>query len=608
MSSQEAPGSPRWEERRVLATLVRAAAFLLPVGAVVALSLVLVRVLPAPATDLALVAWWAIFLAASLATLFFFDRIARRLLPLSILLGMTMLFPDRAPSRFEVARRAGRTRDLKKKVEQARERGIEDEPTQAATTVLALAAALSAHDRRTRGHSERVRAFIDLLAGELPLSPADRDRLRWAGLLHDIGKLSVSPEILNKPGKPEPVEWEAIKRHPVEGARLTAPLLPFLGVWAGTIEHHHEKFDGTGYPHGLIAEAISRGGRIAAIADSFEVMTTARPYKHPITPAAAREELARCAGTHFDPGLVRAFLNISVGRLWRVIGLLSWLAQFPVFRQLSYYGFFDRLGRITAVVGVALIGLLALGVAGALGVPTSAAVASPAQQPRPSVRDPSDARATVERNLATVSWTAVPAAGYSVEWTRGPADLPDQIVDLPGTATQATSPPLEPGGWYFHLRTQGESGEWTSTIHLAFMIPEDPSFARVDGRFDAALTGVSSEGAIQAIDHHLTWAFAPVCPSGPCDLHRLEGQLTQPFDEFSYDGTVYTTQVQVPLRAPCGPEQVTIDFRVTTAQMVNGSWRAAKLTGTKMVELPANPFGRHCPSGRAAWSFVATPI
>jgi HD-GYP domain-containing protein (c-di-GMP phosphodiesterase class II) len=89
----------------------------------------------------------------------------------------------------------------------ARERGIDGDPTRAAETVLALVAALGAHDRKTRGHSERVRAYTDLLAGALKLPADDRDRLRWSALLHDIGKLEVSAEILNKPGKPEPQEW-----------------------------------------------------------------------------------------------------------------------------------------------------------------------------------------------------------------------------------------------------------------------------------------------------------------------------------------------------------------------------------------------------------------
>ena len=102
-----------------------------------------------------------------------------------------------------------------------------------------------------RGHGERVRALTDLIADELDLSTDDRDRLRWSALLHDIGKIAVHPDILNKPGKLDDEEWEIIKNHPLEGARLTAPLAGWLGQWANTIAEHHEKFDGSGYPFGL---------------------------------------------------------------------------------------------------------------------------------------------------------------------------------------------------------------------------------------------------------------------------------------------------------------------------------------------------------------------
>jgi HD-GYP domain-containing protein (c-di-GMP phosphodiesterase class II) len=140
-----------------------------------------------------------------------------------------------------------------------------------------------------------VRAFTDLLAGQLKVPEEDRERLRWAALLHDVGKLEVPARILNKPGKPEPSEWERLKAHPAAGAAVAAPLLPWLGPWGAAIVEHHERFDGTGYPAGVSGEGISLGGRIVTVADSFEVMTAARSYKKPMSVPAARRELAACA-------------------------------------------------------------------------------------------------------------------------------------------------------------------------------------------------------------------------------------------------------------------------------------------------------------------------
>ncbi|MDQ3574658.1 MAG: HD domain-containing protein [Actinomycetota bacterium] len=296
------------------------------------------RLLPRPAGGLSTVVWWLAVMAASTLALLLVERQARRLLPLVTLFRLTLVFPDKAPSRLRVALRAGTVRNLEQRLEQGRRDGAGDDPSQAASNILMLVAALTRHDRRTRGHSERVRGFTDLIAEEMHLSPDEGARLRWAALLHDIGKVRVPTKILNKEGALAADEWAAIHRHPADGARMAAPLRAWLGPSIDAIEQHHERWDGGGYPRGLAGADISRSARIVAVADAYEVMTAPRSYRRPLGPAAARDELARCAGSHFDPMVVRAFLNVSIGRVRWVLAPIAWLADLSVVRPVAQAG------------------------------------------------------------------------------------------------------------------------------------------------------------------------------------------------------------------------------------------------------------------------------
>ena len=142
-----------------------------------------------------------------------------------------------------------------------------------------LVGALNSHDRLTRGHSERVRAYTKMIAEELKLEPDEIDLLHWAGLLHDIGKLEVPAEILNKPSQPTEEEWEILRTHPEAGMRLVAPLREWLGEWGDAVGQHHERWDGKGYPNGLAETDISFAARIVSVADVFDVITSVRSYK-----------------------------------------------------------------------------------------------------------------------------------------------------------------------------------------------------------------------------------------------------------------------------------------------------------------------------------------
>lgn len=332
------PLRDRWRARPVLAALLRLFIFIVPIAAALAVTAVVRPHLAPPHTVVERIWWWSLLLVLGLATALAVERVGRRFIPLVMLLKLSMLFPKQAPSRFAVARQAGSVRRLSARVaalEADREGG---EESASAATILALATALQAHDRQTRGHAERVRVYTDLLGEEIKLSKEDRYRLRWAALLHDIGKLKVSPKILNKPGKLDDHEWAVIKGHPQEGARIASPLLSWLGPWAGAIAEHHERFDGGGYPAGLAGPDISSAGRIVSVADAYDTMTAVRSYKKPMAVRAARQELVRCAGGQFDPAMVRAFLSISVPRLLWKTGPGSLLVQLPFLARLQSIG------------------------------------------------------------------------------------------------------------------------------------------------------------------------------------------------------------------------------------------------------------------------------
>jgi putative nucleotidyltransferase with HDIG domain len=318
----------RWESRSAWATSLRLTVLVGPVVASVAAAWGCRLLLPSPTGVAGHLAVLVALLVVSTLTLVLVDRLGRRLLPVVTLLDLSMLFPDQAPSRLAVAREAVRRRPIEEQLARVRDAGAD--PGAVAREILTLVAAMRAHDRPTRGHAERVRMFTDLLAEQLHVPRRDRDLLRWAAILHDIGKLRVASTLLNKPGKPTEAEWVLLKAHPQHGAEIAAGLLPWLGEWAEVVVSHHERYDGTGYPVGLHGSGIPYGARIVAVADAYDVMTAARAYKRPVSRAAALAELVRFSGTQFDPAVVRAMVAVGAPRLRRAQGLVAWLADVPM--------------------------------------------------------------------------------------------------------------------------------------------------------------------------------------------------------------------------------------------------------------------------------------
>ncbi len=177
------------------------------------------------------------------------------------------------------------------------------------SSVQSLAHALEAKDPYTRGHSERVTAYALQIAEEMGLGEEMKESLQCAGLLHDIGKIGIEEVILRKKGALEAEEYEIMKRHPLIGAHILSPI-SLLGKDLLLIRHHHEAFDGSGYPEGLRAEAIPLGARVLQVADSYDAMTSDRPYRARLSSEQAKAELSAKKGKQFDPPFVEAFLAV----------------------------------------------------------------------------------------------------------------------------------------------------------------------------------------------------------------------------------------------------------------------------------------------------------
>jgi len=179
--------------------------------------------------------------------------------------------------------------------------------------VDALIQTIEAKDPYTRGHSERVADYCGDIAREMGLTSSEAEDIRWAAQLHDIGKVGVPDSILLKPSQLTPDEMTVVEDHPMASAAIVAPLnlsRPMMEL----ILHHHERYDGTGYPDGLAAEEIPLPARIASVADAFEAMTSDRAYRAPLPVAKAMDELERGRGTQFDPNVVDRFLDFLRGR------------------------------------------------------------------------------------------------------------------------------------------------------------------------------------------------------------------------------------------------------------------------------------------------------
>jgi HD domain len=458
---------PRWSAHPWRARGLRLLVYALPIAG----SLVFVRlattVVGVPTRSLwVFLLWWLAMSLSATGVVSLVYAVSRRLLPLGALLDLSLVFPDESPSRFRLALRTGTVESLEERLHQLRQANEPASAQEAAEILLQLAGALDVHDKITRGHSERVRAYSYSLGKQLSLAGEELDRLNWAALLHDVGKLDVSTEILNKAGKPTDEEWEQLRRHPLYGETLVEPLNEWLGTWTDAVGYHHEQWDGKGYPRGIAGEEIPLAGRIVAIADVYDVITSARSYKEPASPTEARAELARCAGTQFDPRLVRAFVNISLGKMRLVMGPLSWLSHAPLLARLPLTPFFGAsLGGVAVIATTAVAGIAgpqdtaqaaSLRAAAPIVQSTHAHTASGQQptrrpatlksdEPKRRVRpDAEPAAPEAPRVTPLADTTQAPALPPAAEPETEPT-TPDSTPPAPPQAPPTPKPPASPG-------------------------------------------------------------------------------------------------------------------------------------------------------------------
>ena len=173
-------------------------------------------------------------------------------------------------------------------------------------TIKAITNSIEARDPYTKGHSERVAQFSKAIAEELNWEKCEIELIDWGGMLHDVGKIGISDCILKKPEKLTDNEYNVIKLHPLIGTQIIKNIF-FLKSVIPYILEHHERFDGKGYPGGIAGKDISIKGRLLSVADSFDAMTTVRPYKKALKPENSFKEILRNKGTQFDPEIVQAF-------------------------------------------------------------------------------------------------------------------------------------------------------------------------------------------------------------------------------------------------------------------------------------------------------------
>ena len=374
-------------------------------------------------------------------------RFLRHWTPLIALYEMSLVFPDHAPSRFKMALRSG---GVTKLVASQKSLQLSSDAQMAAEEAVQLVSQLAKHEPLTRGHTERVRAYADVIGQQMGLSEKDLNGLRWGALLHDIGKLTVPAEILSKPGKPTAAEWEILRGHPGAAIEILAPLQDWLGDWLLAASQHHEKWDGSGYPAGLQGTEISLAGRIVCVADAYDVITSRRSYKEPYSAEQARQELVDSAGSHFDPVVVRHMLAAGLKHS-RYSGRFAWL--FELRGAAAFLQTAGQAGQIaaasTAVIASAFIPAVGVDVPDVDPPEQLAFVVGSDEIPEDSLsNDGNEATAGIEEpgpaGLTNETGASEASGAATANVAPAPAPLPnDESTTVPNSEVSTTLPGTE---------------------------------------------------------------------------------------------------------------------------------------------------------------------
>jgi HD-GYP domain-containing protein (c-di-GMP phosphodiesterase class II) len=307
--------------------------------------------------------------------------------------------------RWHTQRRLASALNLLGPVSEARRRALDGLSTKDQAKLLeGLVAEMETRDPYLHGHSRRVARHSWMIARHMGLSRAQVARIRTAAAIHDVGKIETPKAILHKPGPLTIEQYEVVKRHPGDGARMTEVLRD--AELTSMVRHHHERLDGTGYPDGLSGEEIPLGARIIAVADTFDAITSTRPYRAASPHKKAIDILKNEAGTRLDPAVVRAFCSHYAGR--RPLAMWSSVTGLPE-RVVSWLG-----GSLASVASAAKVIAVAALIGGAAA--TSSTLALPPAKPDPT-------------KATRSSMLALQAGG--VHWTRAKALVPTHPVAMP---------------------------------------------------------------------------------------------------------------------------------------------------------------------------------